>query len=655
MASEYTYDDEGETWPFFILALLCFILIPLTIRWFLRVVSPESNNVNSTIPGSITNTSESLNLENTHHVKSFRAKQKSGKIFNKTLVFIIIGWTVFAYIALTYTKEVSLKGAFDPYHILDVSMTATEREIKSRYRKLSLQFHPDKLAKGLSEAAREELEQQFVTINLAYKSLTDEVTRNNFLRYGHPDGPQDVKHGIALPKFLVDSQYSSLIVVAYFLLIGGLLPYIVGSWWSNVKSHTKKGLHIDTASLFTRKLIDRNPSHVVTPLSLLNWILESQEVKANFANADTKQLISLHLNRKYDPKLEDDKLKLIALLPRLITGFIDIATVFRQTDVVLPAADLLKSITSAVKPVGKHQELLQLPFVDPEVVEAQNVKRLGKLVTLPKEDAKKVLGISDDNQLNIALEVAQLIPSLRIIEAKFIVPGEAKVYPNCTAHLSIKFLIKGPNLKSCPTVKESDLADEETMEYLRNPFIVNEQEALLPHSFAPYFPFSIRNKWLGFLISQQDNKLVENSEVAQLTNINLSNLKLTQEEWIEEGRAKISTFKVPFPGATPATLGLTSYRLVLKNNTYFGGDLDVPVTLDVKPVPVMKLSATKEIDSDSESDISDPEEDGLAAAVKALRAGAEAKSSKIMELEEGEEDEEVFTDIDTETEDEREM
>lgn len=660
MASEYTYDDEGETWPFFVLALLCFILIPLSIRWVLRAMSSESKLVNTKIDGSVTVNRDELKLDNHQHIERFHSKQKSGKIFNKTLLFLIIGWSIFAYIGLNFTKEVNLKGAFDPYHILDVSMTASEREIKSKYRKLSLKFHPDKLAKGLSETERQDLEQQFVIINMAYKSLTDEVTRNNFIKYGHPDGPQDVKHGIALPTFLVDSKYSSLIVVFYFLMIGGLLPYIVGSWWSNVKSHTKKGLHVETAALFTRKLIDRNPSQIVTPFSILDWILQSQEVKTNFENLNhdqIKNLIALHLNRNYDPEFEDDKLRLIAILPRLISGFIDIATAFRQTEVVLPAADLLKSITSAVKPVGKHQELLQLPFVNPEVVESQNVKKLGKLMTLPKDEAKKVLGITDDNQLNIALEVAQLIPSLRIIEAKFVVPGEPDVYPNCSAHLSLKFLVKSPRLKSCPIVKESDLVDEETMEYLRDPFIVNEKEALLPFSFAPYYPNPFRNKWIGFLIAQQDNKLVENSEVAQLTNINLSNMKLTQEEWMEEGKAKISTFKVPFSGATPGTLGTTAFRLVLKNNTYFGVDVDIPVTMDVKPMPVMKKPVKKlaEEDSDSESDISDPEEDGIAAALKALNGMVDGTPEKIQELEEGEdEDEEVFTDIDTETEDEAE-
>jgi translocation protein SEC63 len=665
MASEYAYDEEGETWPFFIMALLCFILIPLTVRYVYRIISGGDANGNHKIVGAITEDYNSVDVPNKSHIKSFRSKQKSGKIFNKTLIILAVGWAAFAYVALYMTKEVNLKGAFDPYHILDVSMTASEKEIKSKYRKLSLQFHPDKLPKDLTPEKRQQLEDEFVIINAAYKSLTDEVTRNNFLKYGHPDGPQEVKHGIALPKYLVDSKYSSIIVVFYFLLIGGLLPWIVGSWWSNVKSHTKKGLHVDTAASFTRRLTDRNPGKVVTPFTILEWVLDSYEVKSAFPNKTEEQineLISLHFNRKYVPELENDKLKLISILPKLINGLNDIATVFRQTEVVLPAADLLKSVIAAVKPTGKYQDLLQLPFVDPEVVVKQDIKKLGKLMTLPKEEAKKVLGISSEKQLDIALNIAESIPTLRIVEAEFKVPGEDNVTPNSTAHLSLKFLVKSPKLKSCPKVDEKDLVDEETMEYLRNPYKVNEEQPQLPCSFAPYFPSLVRTKWSGFLINQKDNKLEENSTVGQLENIDLSNLKLTQEEWIKGDQTVIGTFKFAFPGTTPASLGTYPYRFVLKNNSYFGCDVDIPVFMEVKSVPVKpmniikKKAADSDEESDSESDISDPEEDGLASALKALQNMAEQKKAADNKADDDDDDDDasIFTDIDTETEDESE-
>lgn len=265
-SSEYNYDELGETWPFFVLALLSFILLPLTIRYISRVFSNTNpTKENQSIVGAIQENSETLKVPNLSEIKSFQSKQKSLKIFNKTLVFLIIGWCIVIYVAKYVTKEADLTVLFDPYTILDVSFTASEKEIKSHYRKLSLKYHPDKLPKDLTEEQRSQAEQAYIRLTSAYKALTDEVTRENFLKYGHPDGEQPATHGIALPQFLVDGRYSSLVVVLYFMVIGILLPYIVGKWWSNVKSHTRKGLHVDTAANFVRKFTDRDPAKVITP------------------------------------------------------------------------------------------------------------------------------------------------------------------------------------------------------------------------------------------------------------------------------------------------------------------------------------------------------------------------------------------------------
>lgn len=507
------------------------------------------------------------------------------------------------------------------------------------------------------------METAFIRINLAYKALTDEVTRNNFLKYGHPDGPQNVSHGIALPKFLVEGKYSPFMVVIYFALIGVLLPFIVGTWWNNVKSHTKKGLHVDTAALFVRKLTDRNPAKIVTPYDILDWICLSHEVRTNFKHLDAKQvkdLIAWYLFRNFDitsknPNLEMDKLKIIEMLPTLINGLIDIAVVFRQVDILITACDLRKSVLQAVKPVGKYQELLQLPYVDSKVVENQPIKKLGKLFTLSEGELSKTLGIEDPKKLKTTMDVAAHIPLLRVIDAGFKVPGEDVVPPLSNAHLYVKFLVKSPKLKSCPDISDERLKDEETLEYLKNPLKSNEDQPALPYSYAPYFPKSIINSWSGFLISQKDNKLVEGTESATLSHIDLSNLELTQEKWIAgKDDVVIGSFKIPLNGPAPGNEGKTFYRLVLKNNAYFGCDVDIPVTMTVKAAPAV-FTRKVEVESDDESDISDPEEDTIAGALAALRGG-NVKKADVKEAESGEEsesdNESVFTDINTDTEDE---
>lgn len=673
MASQYTYDEDDETWPYFVMATLTVILIPLTIKWVLRAIHLGDDDVlrhNSKVKGSIRESTESIGVENVKQINTLKSKKKSRAIFNKTLIVLVIGWSTAIYIALYFLQEANLTGAFDPYTILDVSPFATEREVKSRYRKLSLTHHPDKLPKDLTEAAKEVMEAQFIRLNLAYKALTDEVTRNNFLKFGHPDGPQDLSHGIALPKFLVEGKYSQVMLLVYGLLMGVFLPWIVGSWWGRVKVHTKQGLHIDTAGHFTRKLTDRNPGKIVTHNDVLDWILWSNEVRVQFAHLDlfkVKDLIIRHFERDFsDPSLESDKVKLISILPELINRFIDIAVVFRASDVILVASDLLKAVTQGVKPSGKRQEILQLPFVDPKAVLASDVKKLGKLFAITEEEAGIALGITDKSKLKRALEIASHIPSIRVLDASFVVPGEEFVTPSSNSHISVKLLIKSPRLKSCPEIEDDDirLKDEETLEYMKDPLVVNSKQPELPFSYAPYFPGTIANAWTAFVIQQKDTKLVEGSAAYRLEHLNLRNLELSQANWKAGGDDVIvGTFKIPFLTTTPAEVGKFQFRLILKNNAYYGCDVDIPLEMEVKAVAAdleklqrqLKKGLGEEVEDedDSDSDISDPEDDSLAAALASLRGDApKKKKSKIQEVESDDDNESVFTDINTDTEDE---
>lgn len=663
MASEYKYDEASDTWPYFVLALLVFFMVPITARWLFRAISPATSN--KPVEGAIEHTHNSLELPNAAQIEKVRVQKRSGRVFNRSLVIVVVGWALVAYIWKTYAKEVSLAGFFDPYTILDIPYTASEKEIKSRYRKLSLTYHPDKIAKDLTEAARQEMEAAFIQINLAYKALTDETTKRNLEIYGHPDGQQEVTHGVAIPKFLVEGRYSQLMIVFYFILIGVILPLVVGTWWNNVKATTKRGLNVDSAATFVRHLADKNPTVVFTPYTILDWILESSEIarlRGELSIEETKKLVLAYLSRQSSGDKEELTLKIVAEILSLIRGFIEIATPFKVPDVINSAFELLKAVHQACTPMGKHKELLQLPYVDAKVVESQPIKKLGKLLTLSEEEAGKVLGIKDSKKLKIALDVAKKIPFIRIIDASFRVPGEDTITPNSSAHLVLKFLIKSADLKSCPEIDELRFVEEETIEDLKNPLRSNDLPPQLPPAYAPYFPGAVANSWEGFIINQSDNKFIEGTEAALLRNVELTNLKLSQKQWSEgnEHVVVLSTFKVKLTAPTPPTIGDYYFRLILRNNAYFGNDVDIPVDLKVEPVPVnvaavKKAAGDEEEDSgsDSELDISDPEEDSIAGALAAMRGQGVKKSNK--EEEDDESDtESVFTDINTDTEDEGE-
>jgi molecular chaperone DnaJ len=72
-----------------------------------------------------------------------------------------------------------LNGKRDYYDVLGVLRTASEQEIKSAYRKLALQYHPDR------NPGNREAEEMFKEAAEAYSVLSDAQKRANYDRFGH--------------------------------------------------------------------------------------------------------------------------------------------------------------------------------------------------------------------------------------------------------------------------------------------------------------------------------------------------------------------------------------------------------------------------------------------------------------------------------------
>src|SRR4030088_980013 len=67
----------------------------------------------------------------------------------------------------------------DYYEVLGVSRTATAEELKRAYRKLALQFHPDRNPTDPQAEAR------FKEVNEAYEVLSDQSKRQRYDSFGH--------------------------------------------------------------------------------------------------------------------------------------------------------------------------------------------------------------------------------------------------------------------------------------------------------------------------------------------------------------------------------------------------------------------------------------------------------------------------------------
>jgi molecular chaperone DnaJ len=80
---------------------------------------------------------------------------------------------------LSRDKTLPNNGKRDYYEVLGVTRTASEQEIKSAYRKLALQYHPDR------NPNNPDAEERFKECTEAYSVLADTEKRGNYDRFGH--------------------------------------------------------------------------------------------------------------------------------------------------------------------------------------------------------------------------------------------------------------------------------------------------------------------------------------------------------------------------------------------------------------------------------------------------------------------------------------
>lgn len=128
--------------------------------------------------------------------------------------------------------------AEDYYDILGVDKRADQGEIKTAYKKLAMELHPDR------NQGNRQAEEQFKKVNEAYAVLSDEKKRKQYDRMG--------AEGFSR-HFSADDIFKNFDVVGIlkeFGISGGLIESIFGS---RNKSGTKPGFNFDFMSDFVEK------------------------------------------------------------------------------------------------------------------------------------------------------------------------------------------------------------------------------------------------------------------------------------------------------------------------------------------------------------------------------------------------------------------
>ncbi|KAI4608643.1 hypothetical protein J4E83_009080 [Alternaria metachromatica] len=687
--TDYNYDEQGQFFPYFILTVTTLVTVPTTISFFRS--SKELENTGSRIESDFT-------PEHADLIQGQRKKQKRLERRIKRGLLMVGGWAMnAAMIYLISTTTRSTPDIWDPYEVLGVSTGADERAIKKHYRKLSLTMHPDKARPDPEKNITiQSINDHWVDVVKAFKALTDEEIRRNFLEFGHPDGKQSFSIGIALPQWLVTEGAGKYVLLIYALALGVILPYTVGKWWYGTQKLTKdKVLVASAGKVFRDYDNDQGEVGVIHALSSgeeFNEVLAGHKAENGLSKLEQKvlsensgSLIAQTLTKKDRQKLDDledsrrrkvltllwaylgrvelddetlndEKFEVAPIALRLNEAYTAIALAYGNTKAILSAYRTSQNLIQALRPGASPLE--QLPHFTPDVASAAEAARakshltIQEFMQIPEAERKARVvktGLLSQEQYSTAMTVASRIPMFHLEKAFFKVVGERFVTPSSL----VQFVLKGRFIPTAatnvPEVNPKDLLDIDPAEgdvaaiTGRKNDRSGEKPIQPPLAFAPYYARDHAPRWHVFLADSKQGRIA----VPPFTFSTFDKPILD-----ESGNPtyNVQTLKMQF-GAPPQP-GSYTFVMHMICDSYIGMDTKMEVTLVVE-------DASKAEEVEEEDEISEPEEDSLAGQMHQMKTGAPPKKRKQITNDdssgsdtEGDVESESETDTDTDSDDE---
>ncbi|KAI9890266.1 MAG: secretory subunit [Vezdaea aestivalis] len=663
MATDYNYDDQGQFFPFFILTITGLVTLPLT--YTLLKPTKELENTAPRIKSD-------FRPKHAELVDGQKRKQWRRERRLKRMITAAVGWAVIAF--MCYLIKVTARSTpklWDPYDILGVSRSADEKAIKSHYKKLSKNYHPDKVRPNpaLNQTV-ESLNDLYVEMTKAYKALTDEEVRNNYMQFGHPDGKQSFSIGIALPTFIITDGNGKYVLLVYGLLLGVLLPYVVGKWWYGTQKVTKEKVLIASAGNMFREYNDE-----ITERGILKALSSGEEFKdvlkgdkaedrapgierkvledgptseqsagglvrsdrnalENIQEGARRKVLSLlwaYVSRtNLDGSTSDDeKYEVAPIALALNESFLAIALAYGQTIPILNSFRVSQYLIQAIIPSASP--LLQLPYLNNHLVdeiEGRGAKKhltVQQLMSFSDEKRRQLLigsGKLSKQQYESVVAVARQLPALHVEKAFFKVTGEKFITPSSLVQFVVKARFIPPGTANPPEVNELDLEDVDPAEGDLDALLgrkptkktksvdgkVSTREDQPTQPPLAYAPYFARDHAPRWHIFLADSK---QGKMA-VPPFQFS----TFEKPIvgEDGRAtfNIQTLKMQFQA--PPQTGQFTFVMHMICDSYIGFDTKMEVTMIVEDMA--RAEAIQ-----GEDEISEPEEDSLAGQMSALKTG----------------------------------
>eukprot|EP01116_Phalansterium_solitarium_P025669 TRINITY_DN9931_c0_g1_i1.p1 TRINITY_DN9931_c0_g1~~TRINITY_DN9931_c0_g1_i1.p1 ORF type:complete len:706 (-),score=262.89 TRINITY_DN9931_c0_g1_i1:402-2345(-) len=583
------YDDSA--FNFFVLAVLTVIIVPSTYA-YVNLFRESFNNKYEGICGCEPCRKKAKTL------KTASRRPTAWGVFKFTLYVACWALAIF----LVYQSRNALKPqaeAFDPYSILGIDTGSGPDEIKKAYRKLSLKYHPDK---NQEEGAQD----MFIKVGKAYEALTDDAIRENWEKYGNPDGQQATVIGIALPSWLVAKNNKNIVLLTYVVLLVVVFPSVILYYWSKQKEKAPNQLMNKTMAMYYqaitesmrfRKLLDplcySFEFHTKIPvrrtdeqgIAVLRPLLP-EALSENLNKQSAKQkakgrvqhplivkntvLLGAHLSRlhrKLAPQLAVDLDAFLSESPALLRGMTELIASKGFVVPLLESIQISQMVTQAVwgetARIGVDTSMWQLPHFTEDFAKrcAHKKWRITKLTQIvklsPDKRAELFEGLTA-SQLEDVEVACRTMPSDVEFTAKCEVDDDE--HPEVTAG-SIVTLFASFQRPSVPKLEKKKNDDEDFVEV-----------------HAPFFPFKKYECWWLVVGDDRGNKLVGMRRLGTIR---------------DQSEAKIQFL-------APRKPGVYSFTVFLLCDSYVGFDrqkqLNVHVAKEAKIEPLPKL------DSDGDTD-----------------------------------------------------
>ncbi|KAG6535052.1 hypothetical protein ZIOFF_000006 [Zingiber officinale] len=518
-------EENSSLFPIFILTIMAIPIVPYTILRLCRAFTKKTKTIHCQC--------NVCSHSGKYQKSIFKRISNFSTCSNLTLLLLWVLMGILVYYIKHISREIEFSfmvlilflncfqiQPFEPFSILGLEPGASDSEIKKAYRRLSILYHPDKNPDP-------EAHKYFVDfISKAYQALTDAISRENFEKYGHPDGRQGLQMGIALPQFLLKFDGVSggvllLSIVGVCILLPLLIAVIYLSrsakYTGNYVMHQTLSTYyyFMKPSLAPSKVIDvfiKAAEYLEIPVRRSDdeplqklFLAVRSELNLDLKNIKTEQakfwkqhpslvkmelLIQAHLTREstmLSSSLLNDYKQMLELAPRLLEELVKIAVMPRSPHghgwlrPAIGIVELSQCIIQAVplsarKATGGYPEGLA-PFLQLPYFSESTVKKIAR---------KKVRTFQElrDMTINDRVELLTQVAGLSALEARD-VEYVLEMIPSIEVDITCE-------TEGEEGIQEGDIVTMYAWVTLKR---ANGLIGALPH--APYYPFhKEENFWM---------------------------------------------------------------------------------------------------------------------------------------------------------------